>query len=163
MYFFSSIIVFLFKHYCISFQALWFLFILSQVLAPVVRRLPRRVQAEHRYFVYDNCCASHKSALRRFPHRVRHFTFEIDRTHFKNHSTCHSGYNIDEFPQLKNINSQPSRADQQIAKVSGYCFGPLQMGDLSQSPGVVLCQKKCQNEKEIKKKVDFISLICAEK
>jgi hypothetical protein len=40
------------------------------------------------------------------------------------------------------------------------------MGDLSQSPGVVLCQKKCQNEKEIKKrekKVDFISLICAEK
>ena len=106
MYFFSSIIVFLFKHYCISFQALWFLFILSQVLAPVVRRLPRRVRAEHRYFVYDNCCASHKSALRRFPHRVRHFTFVIDRTHFKNHTTCHSGYNIDEFPQLKNINSQ---------------------------------------------------------
>ena len=39
------------------------------------------------------------------------------------------------------------------------------MGDLSQSPGVVLCQKKCQNEKEIKKekKVDLISLICAKK
>ena len=51
------------------------------MLAPVVRRLPRRVQAQHRFFVYDNCCASHKCALRRFPHRVRHWTFVIDRTH----------------------------------------------------------------------------------
>ena len=24
----------------------------------------------------------------------------------KNHTTCHAGYNIDEFPQLKNVNSQ---------------------------------------------------------
>ena len=77
-----------------------------QVLAPVVRRLPRRVQAKQRYFIYDNCCASHKSALRRFPHRVRHWTFVIDRTHYKNHTACHSGYNMDEFPQLKNVNSQ---------------------------------------------------------
>ena len=52
-----------------------------QVLAPVVRRLPKRVKAKQRFFVYDNCCASHKSALRRFPHRVRHWTFVIDRTH----------------------------------------------------------------------------------
>ena len=87
-----------------------FNFLLQQVLAPVVRRLPRRVQAKHRFFVYvidyDNCCKSHKCALRRFPHRVRHWTFVIDRTHFKNHTACHAGYNIDEFPQLKNVNSQ---------------------------------------------------------
>ena len=77
-----------------------------QVLAPVVRRLPKRVKAKQRFFVYDNCCASHKSALRRFPHRVRHWTFVIDRTHMKNHTACHNGYNMDEFPQLKNVNSQ---------------------------------------------------------
>ena len=39
--------------------------------------------------------SSHKSALRRFTHRERHFTFVIDRSHFKNHTTCHSGYNIE--------------------------------------------------------------------
>jgi hypothetical protein len=77
-----------------------------KVLAPALRRLPKRVQAEHRYFIYDNACQSHKSALRRFPHRVRNWTFLIDRTHWKNHTSCHSGYNMDEFPQLKNVNSQ---------------------------------------------------------
>ena len=41
-----------------------------------------------------------------FPHRVRHWTFVIDCTHFKNHKTCFSGYNMDEFPQLKSVNSQ---------------------------------------------------------
>ena len=95
--------------FSIFFQAVWVSFQSSsqQVLAPVVKRLPRRVQAQHRYFVYDNCCASHKGALRRFPHRVRHWTFVIDRTHYKNHTACHAGYNIDElFPQLKNVNSQ---------------------------------------------------------
>ena len=80
--------------FSIFFQAVWVSFQSSsqQVLAPVVRRLPRRVQAQHCYFVYDNCCASHKGALL--------------RTHYKNHTACHAGYNIDEFPQLKNINSQ---------------------------------------------------------
>ena len=77
-----------------------------QVLGPITRRLPCRVRAKNRFFVYDNCCTSHKAALRRFPHRVRRWTFVIDRTHWKNHTTCHSGYNMDEFPQLKNVNSQ---------------------------------------------------------
>ena len=67
---------------------------------------PTRVQAKDRFFIFDNSCSSHKSALRRFPHRVRHWTFVIDRTHFKNHKTCFSGYNMDEFPQLKSVNSQ---------------------------------------------------------
>ena len=34
-----------------------------KVLGPVVRRLPARVQAKDRFFIYDNSCASHKSAL----------------------------------------------------------------------------------------------------
>ena len=65
-----------------------------------------RLISELLSFHSTNCCASHKSALRRFPHRVRHWTFVIDRTHFRNNTTCHAGYNIDEFPQLKNVNSQ---------------------------------------------------------
>ena len=65
-----------------------------------------RLISELLSFHSTNCCASHKSAFRRFPHRVRHWTFVIDRTHFKNHTACHAGYNIDEFPQLKNVNSQ---------------------------------------------------------
>ena len=77
-----------------------------QVLGPIVRRLPRRVQAKQRFFVYDNSCQSHKSGLHRFPHRIRHWTFVVDRTHYKNHTACHKGYNCDEFPQLKDINSQ---------------------------------------------------------
>ena len=44
--------------------------------------------------------SSHKSALRRFTHRERHFTFVIDRSHFKNHTTCHSGYNIEKRKKL---------------------------------------------------------------
>lgn len=77
-----------------------------RVVGPALRRLPQRVKAGRRFLVYDNCCASHKSALRRYPHRIRRWTFVIDRTHFKNHSTCHSGYNSDEFPQLKSVNTQ---------------------------------------------------------
>ena len=77
-----------------------------QVLAPAIRRLPGRVRAKRRYFVYDNACAAHKCALRRFPHRVRRWTFVVDRTHWKNHTSCHAGYNMDEFPQLRKVNSQ---------------------------------------------------------
>ena len=76
------------------------------VLAPALGRLPVRVKAKARYFIYDNGCAAHKCALRRFPHRVRKWTFVIDRTHWKNHTSCHKGYNMDEFPQLRHVNSQ---------------------------------------------------------
>ena len=76
------------------------------VLGPALHCLPTRVKASQRFLIYDNACAAHKSALRRFPHRIRKWTFLVDRTHWKNHSTCHSGYNMDIYPQLKGINSQ---------------------------------------------------------
>ena len=51
-------------------------------------------------------CAAHKSCLRRFPHRIRNCTFLVDRTHRKNHTACHLGYNMDLYHQLKAVNSQ---------------------------------------------------------
>ena len=30
----------------------------------------------------------------------------MDRTHWKNHTACHMGYNMDLYPQLKGVNSQ---------------------------------------------------------
>ena len=44
--------------------------------------------------------------MQKFPHRVRSWTFVIDRTHWKNPPLCHAGYNMDEFPHLKYVNSQ---------------------------------------------------------
>ena len=80
--------------------------LICQVLAPVVRRLPGCVRANRRFFIYDNSCAAHRCAMQRFPHRVSRWTFVIDMTHWKNHTSCHVGYNMDEFPQLKHVNSQ---------------------------------------------------------
>ena len=76
------------------------------IVGPALRRLPARVKAKRRFFIYDNACAAHKSCLRRFPHRVRNWTFLVDRTHWKNHTACHMGYNMDLYPQLKGVNSQ---------------------------------------------------------
>ena len=56
--------------------------------------------------IYDNACAAEKSSLRRFPHRVRKWTFICDRTHWKNHTSCRKGYNMDLYPMLKGVNSQ---------------------------------------------------------
>ena len=59
------------------------------IVGPAMRRLPSRVKAKRRFFIYDNACAAHKSCLRRFPHRIRNWTFLVDRTHRKNHTACH--------------------------------------------------------------------------
>ena len=34
------------------------------IVGPVLRRLPSRVKAQRRFFIYDNACAAHKSCLR---------------------------------------------------------------------------------------------------
>ena len=78
------------------------------VLGPALRRLPPKVQAGKRVFLYDNACKAHKSALRRFPYRVRNWLFAIDRKHWPNHTSCSDSYNIDEYPFLSDVNSQIS-------------------------------------------------------
>ena len=52
-----------------------------QVLGPALCRLPSRVKASQRFFIYDNTCAAYKFALRRFPHRIRKWTFLVEQTH----------------------------------------------------------------------------------
>ena len=72
----------------------------------VFKRLPKRVQAEKKVFVYDNCCNFHKFTLRRYPWRSRRWTFVIDRHHYKNHKLCSSAYNMDTYKWLDGVNSQ---------------------------------------------------------
>ena len=91
-------------------------------VAPCVRRLPARVQARHRYLLYDNACQARKGAERRFPHRVRNWTFLVDRKHWPNHTACSNAFNIDEYPQLKNVNSQISeQLNRSLRKISTVC------------------------------------------
>ena len=49
-----------------------------------------------------------KSSIRRFPWRIRNYQFVIDRHHWVNHTSCSKSYNMNEYSELKNINSQVS-------------------------------------------------------
>ena len=72
----------------------------------VFKRLHKKVKAERRVFVYDNCCNFHKHVLRRNPWQSRNWNFVIDRHHFKNHKMCSAAYNMDSYKWMDNINSQ---------------------------------------------------------
>ena len=72
----------------------------------LLRRLPRRVRAKRRVFLYDNACNLNKVALRRYPYRFRWWIFLIDRHHQKNHTNCSRAYNMRYYSYLKNVNSQ---------------------------------------------------------
>ena len=85
----------------------------------VFKRLPKRVQAEKRVFVYDNCCNFHKFTLRRYPWRSRRWTFVIDRHHYKYHKLCSSAYNMDSYKWLDGVNSQVcEQRDNQLRKMA---------------------------------------------
>ena len=47
----------------------------------VFKRLPNKVKADKRVFVYDNCCHFHKHVLRRYPWQSRKWHFVVDRHH----------------------------------------------------------------------------------
>ena len=53
----------------------------KMIVNPCVTRLPPRVQAKRRFLLYDNACKARTYAERRYPHRVRHWTFLVDRKH----------------------------------------------------------------------------------
>ena len=91
----------------------------KQIVNPCVTRLPRRVQARRRFLIYDNACQARSYTERRFPHRVRHWTFLVDRKHWDNHTTCSQAYCMDEYPSLKHVNSQVSeQTNQSLRKLS---------------------------------------------
>ena len=91
----------------------------KMLVNPCVTRLPQRVQARRRFLLYDNACQARSYAERRYPHRVRHWTFLIDRKHWDNHTTCSQAYCMDKYPSLKTINSQVSeQTNRSIRKLS---------------------------------------------
>ena len=91
----------------------------KQIVNPCVTRLPRRVQARRRFLIYDNACQARSYTERRFPHRVRHWTFLVDRKHWDNHTTCSQAYCMDEYPSLKHVNSQVSeQTNRSLRKLS---------------------------------------------
>ena len=78
------------------------------IIDPLLRRFPKRVQARQRFLIYDNACMARKCAEVRFPHKVRHWTFVVDRKHWDNHTACSIGFNMDEYSALNDVNSQIS-------------------------------------------------------
>ena len=73
---------------------------------PLFKRLPKRVKARRRVFIYDNCCNFHRYVLRRFPWRSRWFLFVVDRHHLCNHTACSSSYDMSQYRYLDKVNSQ---------------------------------------------------------
>ena len=91
----------------------------EMIVHPLVSRLPQRVRARRRFLLYDNACQARKFAERRFPHRVRHWTFLVDRKHWDNHTTCSQAFNMDEYPTLRKVNSQVSeQTNRSLRKLS---------------------------------------------
>ena len=72
----------------------------------IFRRLPGKVKAHKRVIVYDFACKMHKVCLRRYPYRIRRFQFVIDRHHQSNHVGCSQAYNIDKYPEMREVNTQ---------------------------------------------------------
>ena len=91
----------------------------AMIVQPCVSRLPQRVQARRRFLLYDNACQAKKYVERRFPHRVRHWTFLVDRKHWNNHTACSQAFCMDLYPSLKKINSQVSeQTNRSLRKLS---------------------------------------------
>ena len=95
-----------------------------QLSGPCTRRLPNRVKAGHRFLLYDNACQARKGAELRFPHRVRNWSMLVDCKHWPNHTDCSQSFNVDEYPQLKHVNSQISeqlnRSLRKLSSVVAY-------------------------------------------
>ena len=91
----------------------------KMIVSPCVTRLPPRVQAKIRFLLYDNACKARSYAERRYPHKVRNWTFLVDRKHWDNHTSCSQAFCMDEYPALKKINSQISeQTNRSIRKLS---------------------------------------------
>ena len=74
----------------------------------LLRRLPRKVRAKRRVFLYDNSCNAMKIALRRYPFRIRRWQFLVDRHHWPNHVACSQAFNMSHYSYLSDVNSQLS-------------------------------------------------------
>ncbi|KAK7497532.1 hypothetical protein BaRGS_00011172 [Batillaria attramentaria] len=66
--------------------------------------------------IYDNACNTHHYCLAREPVLFRGTRFVVDRFHFnKNHTACSRAYCVDEYPDLKTVNTE--LAEQQNSRL----------------------------------------------
>ncbi|XP_062341606.1 uncharacterized protein LOC134039632 [Osmerus eperlanus] len=66
--------------------------------------------------IYDNACQLQTYCLRRDPGFFRETWFLVDRLHWRNHSGCNIGYNLDSYPQFQKINSQVAEQNNSLLK-----------------------------------------------
>ena len=72
--------------------------------------------------VYDNACKLHVYRLNREPGHFQNTLFLVDRFHWRGHTGCSSGYNLDPCgePILKTLNSQINeQANADLQKIQG--------------------------------------------
>ena len=75
-----------------------------------------------RVIVYDNGCKLHVYCLNREPGYFQNTLFLVDRFHWKGHTGCSSGYNLDLYGEqlLKTLNSQINeQANADLQKIRG--------------------------------------------
>lgn len=91
----------------------------------LLRRLPNKVQATRRVFIYDNACNLHKNASNRDAQEISKFRIFTDRHHWKNHKGCSESYNCDRYNYLKHVNSQiceqKNRSLCKLSSTLAYC------------------------------------------
>lgn len=75
------------------------------------------------YIIYDNSCKLHQYVLNREPVMFQNTTFLVDRFHWRGHTGCSSGYNMDIYQQeyLASLNSQINeQANAGLQKIKGH-------------------------------------------
>ncbi|XP_072021477.1 uncharacterized protein [Amphiura filiformis] len=63
--------------------------------------------------IYDNACRLHAYCLNREPEFFRNSLFLVDRMHWHNHRSCSSGYNIDSYGDLLQLNQINTQVNEQ--------------------------------------------------
>ncbi|XP_046844760.1 uncharacterized protein LOC124438628 [Xenia sp. Carnegie-2017] len=66
--------------------------------------------------IYDNACKLHEYCLNRDPAFFKKSKFIVDKFHWRNHSGCSEGYDINRYPILKTHNSQAAEQCNSVMK-----------------------------------------------
>ncbi|KAG5263916.1 hypothetical protein AALO_G00270060 [Alosa alosa] len=66
--------------------------------------------------IYDNACQLHTYTFRRDLQFFNKTCFLVDHLHWRNHSGCNAGYQLDVYPQHQDINSQLAEQSNSLLK-----------------------------------------------
>ncbi|XP_077987997.1 uncharacterized protein LOC144442507 [Glandiceps talaboti] len=94
---------------CYGFQ------LMKQVESPAVpfSIIMTRFPTAPQIIIYDNCCKLHQYSLNREPEFFKNTLFLVDRLHWKNHTGCSSGYNMNVYKYNADINKLNSQVCEQ--------------------------------------------------